>query len=73
MSRGHNTQVEIDASDELGAHPSLGRARERCTSIRMIGERSTVVTPDTEVPSQVYSGHQPAAAGMADRLARKDF
>ena len=73
MSRGHNAQVVIDASDEVGAHPSVWRSRERSTSIRMIGERSKVVTPDREVPSQVYSGHQPAAAGMADRLARKDF
>jgi hypothetical protein len=37
----------------------------------MIGEH--VMTPDMEVPSQVYTGHQPAAAGAADRLARKDF
>jgi len=72
VSRGPNTQVVIDASDELGAHPSIRRARDSRTPIRMIGE-STVVTPDMEVPSQVYSGHRPAAAELADRLARKDF
>jgi hypothetical protein len=38
----------------------------------MIGERN-IMAKDKEVPSQVYSGHPPAAAGMADRLARKDF
>lgn len=72
MSGGPDTQVVIDASDELGAHPSVRRDRDSRTPIRMIGE-STVVTPDREVPSQVYTGHVPAAAGTADRLARKDF
>jgi hypothetical protein len=32
-----------------------------------------MVTKDTEVPSQVISGHPPAAATAADRQARKDF
>lgn len=74
MSRGHNAQVVRDASDEIGAHPSDRSERDSGTPIRMIGRTtSTVVTPDMEVPSQVYPGHQPAAAGMADRLARKDF
>lgn len=67
-----NTQVVIDVSDELGAHPSPWRERDSSTPIRMIGG-SNVVTPDMEVPSQVYLGHPPAAAGLADRLARKDF
>lgn len=67
-----NAQVVIDASDELGAHPSVRRERDSSTPIRMIGG-TNVVTPDMEVPSQVYTGHPPAAAGLADRLARKDF
>ena len=72
MSRRLNIQVVIGASDELGAHPSIRRSRNRRTSIWMIGDLD-VVTKDMEVPSQVYSGHPPAAAGTADRLARKDF
>jgi hypothetical protein len=72
MTARPNAQVVIDASDELGAHPSLQRERDGSTPIRMIGG-TNAVTPDMEVPSQVYSGHPPAAAGLADRLARKDF
>ncbi len=72
MTARPNAQVVIDASDELGAHPSDRRERDGTTPIRMIGGTSAV-TPDMEVPSQVYSGHPPAAAGLADRLARKDF
>jgi hypothetical protein len=38
----------------------------------MVGEYD-MVTKDTEVPSQVISGHPPAAVATADRQARKDF
>jgi hypothetical protein len=42
------------------------------TPTRTVGGHNTV-TKDTEVPSQVISGHTPAAATPADRQARKDF
>jgi len=72
MTPGHNPQVAQDASDELGAHTSMWRRRTRNTPIRTIGELH-VLTKDMDVQSQVSSGHPPAAAGTADRLARKDF
>jgi hypothetical protein len=71
MSGGRNPQVARAASDERGAPTSLAGSVTRGTPIRTIGEH--VMTPDMEVPSQVYTGHEPAAAGAADRLARKDF
>ena len=71
MSARRSSQVAAAASDEPGAPTSLVGSRTCFTPIRMIGEH--VMTPDMEVPSQVYTGHEPAAAGAADRLARKDF
>lgn len=64
-------QVLMDGSDELGAilEPEV---LARPTPTRMVGGHNTV-TKDTEVPSQVNSGHTPAAANPADRQARKDF
>jgi len=67
----HVSQVSWDGSDELEAIPVSG-GRRCVTPTGTVGEHDPM-TKDMEVPSQVNSGHPPAAAGPADRLARKDF
>jgi hypothetical protein len=68
---GRGSQVFAAPSDEQGAFP-VPRGRTGATPTGKVGPHHPMAK-DTEVPSHVTPGREPAPAGPAVRQARKDF